>query len=95
MVYANYYVGSIKNEQKYNGCFKQIGTTVATSATLSGNSNPISMTNITPVSIESQPGLWIYAAQQGEWIKMVGMMYSNHNSTTRVDGRAYNIGIDN
>jgi len=94
MVYANYYVGSIKNEQKYNGCFKQIGPTVATSATLSGNSNPISMTNITPVSIESQPGLWIYAAQQGEWIKMVGMMYSNHNSTTRVDGRAYNIGID-
>jgi predicted patatin/cPLA2 family phospholipase len=59
--------------------------------TLSGEWIPNPHPNIKPIENTDIPGLWVFAFNDGKYIKMVGMQYGEGAVPKRVDGRAMRV----
>ena len=90
MSFANFYVAENEINKQFKGCYRQFGPSSSTVGTLSGSWIPSGLKDITPVSHNSIPNLYVFPGIDGEYVKMVGMDYSK-TPPTRVDGRAYQI----
>ncbi len=95
MPFVNFYVGETEINKKFKGCYKKTAPQKGTVGTLSGEWIPTPLQNITPIQNSDVPGLWVFAANDGEYIKMVGMQYGEGNAPERVDGRAMEVSGSN
>ena len=95
MPFANFYVGETEINKKFKGCYKKTAPQKGTVGTLSGEWIPNPLGNIIPIENTDIPGLWIFASNDGEYIKMVGMQYGEGAISKRVDGRAMKVNSNN
>lgn len=91
MAFANFFVSEGEITKQYKGCYRNSGKGPAPGdrGTISGSWQPSPVSNIVPILHNSIKGLYIYPAQTGGWVKMVGMQYGGPQGPVRVDGRAY------
>jgi len=91
MSFANFYVGETEINKKFKGCYKKTAPQKGTVGTLSGEWIPNPHPNIKPIENTDIPGLWVFAFNDGKYIKMVGMQYGEGAVPKRVDGRAMRV----
>lgn len=92
MAFANFFVSEGEITKQYKGCYRNTGKSPEPGdrGTMSGEwISPSPVTNIIPIAHATKVGLYIYPAQQGGWVKMVGIQYGGPQGPVRVDGRAY------
>ena len=90
MSFANFYVSEPKINKQFKGCYRTTGPEKGTVGKISGSWQPSPIYNIVPYRNLDDPGLWVFGANAGSYVKMVGMKYGEGSGPPRrIDGRAF------